>query len=207
LKHSIRSYNLKIQNFYKLNNFFFYNIRYTLHNRGETESKVCGGLLLLLAGRIMKPHYLFCMIRKEELRIGNKVKCSISNDHGIYTVLGIPAWGFDGMGNGKEPLILIDRCPKELVPESKLRPIPLTPEILEAAGLIKSPTLDRWYKMEEGVAVLEIEYDSGWWWCIDDDGTNEGSRFREIKYVHQLQNIYFIVMEKELEINLTKQTT
>lgn len=70
------------------------------------------------------------MIEAQELRIGNKVKCSISNDAGIYTVLALPGWE----NNAPEFMVTIDRCPKQTVPISKLRPIKLNHEILTLYG-------------------------------------------------------------------------
>src|ERR1700760_1586224 len=74
------------------------------------------------------------MIDPRELRIGNKVKVTIGNDAGVYEVLGIPMWGIDGCGDGKNPLVLIDRCPKQLVPINKLKPIKITHDILKKYG-------------------------------------------------------------------------
>lgn len=132
------------------------------------------------------------MINVKELRIGNKVRCTISNDAGIYQVLGIPMWGMNGEGNGKEPLILIDRCPKELVPPSKLKPIPLTPEVLEKAGfkqfeiswdlLIYYP--DIYLRYENGSIKMGIKHDT------------------KVKHLHSLQNLIFALTGEELEINL-----
>lgn len=140
------------------------------------------------------------MIQVSDLRIGNKVKCAISNDAGIYTVLGIPAWGFDGCGDGTDPLVLIDRCPKELVPERKIHPIPLTPEILLACGFGYDRSNEYWtfYSLPNNWHIGEschnepsagVEKGKFYW----------GENYKEIKSLHQLQNLYFALTGSELE--------
>jgi hypothetical protein len=142
------------------------------------------------------------MIKTEDLRKGNKVKCKISNDAGIYTVLGIPAWGIDGNGDGEEPLVLIDRCPKQLVPESKLKPIPLTPEILEAGGF--ENRANGIYKND----LFNIcRFENNKYFLCNPFGTEIYSPMKLIEYLHQLQNLYYSLMGKELEVNIHKETT
>lgn len=73
-------------------------------------------------------------------------------------------------------------------------PIPLTPEILEKYGFEKSNEF-RTYRLNE----FDIEYVFGeWHWVVDDRGDNEGTKPRTIKYLHQLQNLYFLLTGKEL---------
>lgn len=128
----------------------------------------------------------------EELRLGNKVMVTISNDAGIYEVLGIPAWGMDGCGDGKEPLVMIDRCPKELVPISKLRPVKLTPEILQTAGFEKPGHTLGWdgpmrfnlYANRQGDFIP----------CYKENIAGD----HQIKYLHQLQNVFFALTGTEL---------
>ena len=85
-------------------------------------------------------------------------------------------------------------------------PIPLRPEILELLGFKevrptqmpgysfhRSPSFDnhkrfRWDSVD-GLAIETVG--SGWIW-----------RFRELKYVHQYQNLFFALTGTELSINL-----
>jgi hypothetical protein len=75
---------------------------------------------------------------------------------------------------------------------SDITPIPLTPEILEKAGF------------EDDLPWKKNNF------CLDSecrfhvvDGTGYGVIIaRQIKFVHQLQNLYFALTGEELEINL-----
>lgn len=154
------------------------------------------------------------MIDSRELRIGNKVKVTISNDAGIYEVLAIPAWGMNDDGDGKEPLVLIDRCPKQLVPESKLKPISLTPEILIAAGFENDG--GEFQHPDNTDFDLMFYCSENGLWCAYNFGDRKTSvPFVEttlgvvslpicnpFKYVHQLQNLYFALTQTEITINL-----
>lgn len=81
------------------------------------------------------------------------------------------------------------------------QPIPLTPEILEKTGF-NNPQGDYWIKGNE----LMIALDSVWWWT--NAWQNDGefgfealAVWREIKYLHQLQNLYFALTGQKLPIN------
>lgn len=130
------------------------------------------------------------MIKVTELRIGNKVKCSISNDAGIYEVLAIPAWGMDGCGDGKEPLVIIDRCPKQSVPESKLKPIPISPEVLIQYGFTDEK--DGWFKI--GIYWMKSIGDAYYGFCEFYQG-----QYVIVRHLHHLQNLYFVLTNQELE--------
>jgi hypothetical protein len=184
------------------------------------------------------------MIDPKELRIGNRVKVTIGNDAGIYEVMGIPMWGMDGCGDGIEPLILIDRCPKQLVPPSKLKGIRLTNALLSACGfegdVWKKKSLgldmvgpDGFHDLVVGVAQKNsycapmIKMGTGDGFTIQqaaeiqkdhakrhpDEPIMKDESFcpfkmgdslvlRPVKYLHQLQNLYWCLTGEELEINL-----
>ena len=133
------------------------------------------------------------MIQANELRIGNKVM--FKGDAGTYTVLGVPAWGMDGNGDGKEPLILIDRCHKQIVPESKLRPIPISPEILEKAGF-SNQKLDDWEVFAYEDTPICAHWD-GVEWCFK-YGYDSDLTFAACEFVHQLQNLIFALTNKDI---------
>lgn len=135
------------------------------------------------------------MLQQNEIRIGNKVKCAISNDHGIYTVLAIPGW-YDGERVLSEPQVTIDRCPKQTVPISKLRPIKLTPEILKEYGF----NYDLHTYALKNIWLSEGEKGFNLWLAGLSNGIHT-----TIHYLHQLQNLHHILFGRELEIKL--QTT
>lgn len=122
-----------------------------------------------------------------ELRIGNIVNTS---DYINLEVLGISSINVG----------LKLECTKFIsVNIDELKPIPLTKEWLVKFGFDFS--VDTWYL--NGVAVWETE-------CCDAKGNEETGFFYElrdvgmmdmnIKYVHQLQNLYFALTGKELII-------
>lgn len=140
------------------------------------------------------------MIDPRDLRIGNKVKVTIGNDAGIYEVLGIPMWGMDGWGDGENPEVLIDRCPKQLVPPNKLKPIKLTDEILIKYGFQKGCLIlelnEYWFLGYDTQLYLQVERQPEGKYII------ERIPFPNIKHLHQLQNLYFALTGNELEIQL-----
>jgi hypothetical protein len=75
-----------------------------------------------------------------------------------------------------------------------LNPIPLTEEILLKCGFVKG--FDNFYRKNKSY-MIEI--------CFFDKGilvTNQSVCLSGIKHLHQLQNLYFALTCKELEINL-----
>lgn len=83
-----------------------------------------------------------------------------------------------------------------------LFPIPLTPEVLEKAGFV-NPQGDYWQKDNE----LMLAFDSCWWWTNSwepdgEFGFDTLAQYREIEHLHQLQNLYFSITNKELKITL-----
>lgn len=75
-------------------------------------------------------------------------------------------------------------------------PIPLTPELLEKAGFTpeyrrEDTTL---YKMDR----ISIDLDLGGWFYYEDTAIEDV----DVKYVHQLQNLFYCLTGQELEINL-----
>lgn len=142
------------------------------------------------------------MLKKEELRIGNKVKCTISNDHGIYTVLAMPGWE-----NGEQEfMVTIDRCPKQTVGMSKLRPIKLTPALLAEFGLRESE-MGLWQFID-----LPQQKKSFRWVTGKFGGEKLKTPFArfdglcDIYYLHTLQNLYFALTNSDLEYNFLHQS-
>jgi hypothetical protein len=125
---------------------------------------------------------------KSELRTGNLIK----------------------IGNRITPVFTIvysrgEGWPINNVPIGNIEPIELTPEILEAAGFIGHYSI---YQKDIGVTSSSI--------CARQDGNlmevwiekyiGEDERIVEIntpvKYLHQLQNLFFALCGEELEIQL-----
>lgn len=84
-------------------------------------------------------------------------------------------------------------------------PISLSPEILEACGFVNTPTKNYPHSYEKNDSDLADDWTFRiWWWgediCIEPFGRDHGHI--SIKYLHQLQNIFFALTGKELELKL-----
>lgn len=123
-----------------------------------------------------------------ELRIGNKVKCKTSNDARIYDVLAL-----DGLH-----LKIYLNSPRNVWHiEDLIKPIKLTEELLLKCGF-KLITDDGgvcgdYTYWSNG----EIELNNlGYWFVVSTDFHHP-----KIKYIHQLQNLYYYLTGEELEVN------
>lgn len=129
------------------------------------------------------------MLQIQDLRIGNKVKCSISNDHGVYTVLAIPSWWVDGICMD-EPYVTIDRCPKETVPISKLKGWKLTAKTILEYGF----QFDKITYSKGPIMLSEASKGFTVWYAT----LQFGKLIKPISYFHELQNIFFMLTGVEL---------
>lgn len=116
------------------------------------------------------------MIDAKELRLGNW----LINEHGReYQVDGHEIYQFDTMPEYRE----------------LWHGIPLTPEVLEACGFVSKK---RWYYKEKfclGYLTTDLHFQAEWKF-----GGVEGTwNLLDIKYLHQLQNLYFDLCGQELE--------
>jgi hypothetical protein len=125
------------------------------------------------------------MIQPNELRIGNWV-CDILADVNVE-VIGIDKYEIftEDIGGVQE----ICDC-KEIVP------IPLTEELIEKQGWEK---VGYYYTDKNGLEIYETN--DGWHLHIDDDKCQTTIAIL-INSVHELQNAYFVVTKKELEVKL-----
>lgn len=139
------------------------------------------------------------MIDPKELRIGNWVRLGRPASKGEYltsTIDWISAYGERNiglLGNGlrNEP--------------RHLEGIPLTMDILEKCGFVRHSNSNefwnRWQLVENGWHISE------WLQKHKVAGFEEkgvcywSDHFIPVKYLHSLQNLYFCVVGKELEIN------
>jgi hypothetical protein len=120
------------------------------------------------------------MIKVNELRIGNLVlRRGIEED--VFTL------GTSTI-NGK--------------PEHNFVPIPLTPEILEKCGF-KKDDLSYDYDLTEDIHFNDAgDVYYTYWEGSDSRGGIEKKIIATVKYLHQLQNLYFALTWKELTITL-----
>jgi len=143
-------------------------------------------------------------INANELRIGNWVES--------YVVMVAGSW-FDKEGkiHGEDKVTTPGWARKitwedlKILTEDKIglatyRPIPLTPEILVKAGFKNMDDIF-FIKYKELLLCL----DKVWWWtnAWEADGEfeyNALAPYREITYVHELQNLYFAITQTELQI-------
>ena len=84
--------------------------------------------------------------------------------------------------------------------ECKYNPIPLTPEWLEKFGF-ESEDVDDYVKDNHSVIIEKKEYS---YWFAEQASDVYWQQLAVIKYVHQLQNLYFALTGEELEINDTE---
>ena len=123
------------------------------------------------------------MIQPTELRIGNYLNYYNQNCH----VMGIYNYGKIELGYFEESIGFIRQ-----LDDKGIHPIPLTEEILLKCGFVSNSYQDR-YENE----VIHIE-------CNKTRGYTDLwiERMPHIKYLHQLQNLYWCLCGKELEVNL-----
>jgi len=122
----------------------------------------------------------------KELRIGNLLHYRLFADN--ISVRGI----------GKNCIWLNDNEHAGPISIEHLESIPLTEEWLEKLGLTKSalgndfePNEPKWYSWIKGVFNLEIQENGEIWFEVY-------SHYIHVKWVHQLQNLYYMLTEEEL---------
>lgn len=99
------------------------------------------------------------------------------------------------------PLELLRLCPAEfsvrVIDEEckRLYPIPLTHEILEGCGTVEGRCFYVMLPKEAVRFLMWSDYDGNWFY---DNGNNKIS----VKYLHQLQNLYFALTGEELTVKL-----
>lgn len=122
------------------------------------------------------------MIKAKELRIDNYV--NVRNSKHLRKISHTGHHGFINVHlTGNHHKYSISLSSKEL------KPIPLTEEILLKCGYIKQ---DRNMFMIIGHVIWNVQENL---FLCDKNGV-------VLKYLHQLQNLYFALTNKELEINL-----
>ncbi len=121
------------------------------------------------------------MIQANELRIGNLVHADLYSNAILIESICSKNEDIFNSTTGE-------------IPSHSIHPIPITEEILLKCGFEKNEQ-----RFESKEALLRISYfDSAWHCSIGDD--DFGFLFRTIKSVHQLQNLYFSLTGKEIQL-------
>lgn len=125
------------------------------------------------------------MILAQELRIGNAV--NFMEDGTTFIVTEISANGIAVKNDSEETWIELDQ----------FSGIPLSPEILEKSGFSNVRDVHWCVPNREPSKSFEV--------CLWSDHvsyTMSNTHDRELKYVHELQNLYFALTGEELKIEL-----
>jgi hypothetical protein len=141
-------------------------------------------------------------MKASELRIGNWVYYNFGNDLG--TVIALTG----GRGTEKERVSIgvsnnswsTSWFTSEI---DEIKPIPLTEEWLKKFGFKKGATSDYNFKQlddEKYIAVNKENYEYECIIAIENLEDETNSYLPHIKYVHQLQNLYFALTGEELTI-------
>lgn len=152
------------------------------------------------------------MIKANELRIGNWVEDEVL---GWIRVVGIHTDDVRVIFNHMTAERVIEVHSRE-IKTSELKPIPLTPEILEKCGFtntsVKNPFFDMFdisVPFKRALSVNNPGTPNEFVFFAESDGSNS----REVvtirnfdyhgkTYLHQLQNLYFALTGTELEVKL-----
>jgi hypothetical protein len=123
------------------------------------------------------------MIQAKELRIGNLVYHKNNAEPGLQQ----DEWAINWVGS-------YDIATSIDYPQN-YKPIPLTPGILEACGFKWAANIHRWV---HGCGYRLIQHNYGF-----DSGIGDGSFLQPpLKYLHQLQNLFFTLTGSELTVNI-----
>lgn len=129
------------------------------------------------------------MINPKEFRIGNYVMDKVSGEWMIV----------DDITPGRVGATILDRSKYPLAPGWQMAPIPITPELLRELGL---PTFDYYRDIPAYFLSEDLDeqyFQCGSWFHIR-TGTKEARVLNfQCKYLHQLQNLYFHLKDKEIE--------
>lgn len=138
------------------------------------------------------------MIKASELRIGNLVKSGV-NMRPLMTVLQVFGDSFQGdFGNGSRGGIMLENT----------EGIPITEEWLKNFGFVKNGDYESWMiatqKRGSSVDLLLVALDGEAWIQLE---RRNKKPYKEMQsggircnYVHQLQNLFFALTGRELEL-------
>jgi hypothetical protein len=112
-------------------------------------------------------------MKASELRIGNYV-----NIHNVITSIDVADFHFNS---------------------SFIKPIPITVEWLLKLGF-EYYSFDKNYVIKNKDGYCNSIKNNDGEWCYNNDISDANYSIRELKYIHQLQNLYFALNEEELTI-------
>lgn len=144
------------------------------------------------------------MIDAKDLRIGNWVNREYWNPHPTEPSIELDACLIYSIQSDRVSVRINDKKIIARIPTEKIQPIPLTPEILEKCGFYVdihygvfniSIYIEGFnpftFRLRKGISGL---MDGEYWVFI-----SGGLIPEKIKYLHDLQNLYYAVTKKELE--------
>ena len=128
-----------------------------------------------------------------ELRVGNTVMCQCRGEYKPHTIKSI--WY-----NDEEKLYYVELDNGFPCNVGGISPIPLTKEFFERNGFILQEDLDYYghYFTSKDLRMGAYESSNGWVVRIDDKEFSTAF-CRCLKYVHELQNAYYISIGEEID--------
>ena len=134
------------------------------------------------------------MINTNELMRGNYLQYKIDSNYLQYKIDSIKEYKICRVSEIKLIEVRVEFVKDNIfktVFEEELEPIPITEEILKKCGF---RTFDGYYINEDNVIVSSIN--GSWYLSI------ASTVIIKLTYLHQLQNLYLLIVGKQLEINL-----
>jgi hypothetical protein len=135
-------------------------------------------------------------MKVNELRVGNTIMCHCRGEYKPHTIKSI--WY-----NDEEKLYYVELDNGFQCNVGGISPIPLTKEFFEKNGFILMESLDYYdnYFTSEDMRIDVYESSKGW--VVHIDNIEFSTAFcKRLKYVHELQNAYYVSTGKEMEIKL-----
>lgn len=134
-------------------------------------------------------------MKVNELRIGNTVMCQCRGEYKPHTIKSI--WY-----NDEEKLYYVELDNGFQCNVCGISPMPLTKEFFEKNGFIKQNDFEEvlYYRSED--MRMQV-YENYLGWVVNIDNENVTMVFsNNLKYVHELQNAYYVSTGEELEVKL-----
>lgn len=134
-------------------------------------------------------------MKVNELRIGNTVMCQCRGEYKPHTIKSI--WY-----NDEEKLYYVELDNGFQCNEGGISPMPLTKEFFENNGFIKQNDFEEvlYYRSED--MRMQV-YENYLGWVVNIDNENVTTVFsNNLKYVHELQNAYYVSTGEEIDVKL-----
>lgn len=141
----------------------------------------------------------------KELRIGNCIAIQIGPEN-----IPVGVWAINKSPNSEYMIVIRDCLERGWFTASvtEFTPIELTEDIFIKAGF-KRVKVKGGYNTSDGFEDDNLTFyleENGWVYCISFEDGDRMNRMQElsipIKYIHQLQNMYFALIGEELRIKL-----